>query len=79
MAQSVPGRGCCDRWATVAVAAAGVASCPAGGVVGRVTSLGFFHCFYVTWFDVVVVAAVDVHVVVVIDVAIVEQVWRGLK
>ena len=79
MAQSVPGRGCCDGWATVAVAAAGVASCPAGGVVGRVTSLGFFHCFDVTWFDVVVVAAVDVHVVVVIDVAIVEQVWRGLK
>ena len=43
------------------------------------TSLGFFHCFDVTWFDVVVVAAVDVYVVVVIDVAIVEQVWRGLK
>ena len=75
MAQSVPGRGCCDGWATVAVA-----SCPAGGVVGRVTSLGFFHCFDVTWFDVIVVvdaAAVIVHVV--IGVAIVEQVWRGLK
>ena len=44
------------------------------------TSLGFFHCFDVTWFDVIVVvdaAAVIVHVV--IGVAIVEQVWRGLK
>ena len=39
----------------------------------------FFHCFDVTWFDVVVVVAVVVHVVVVVGVAIVEQVWRGLK
>ena len=75
MAESVPGRGGCDRWASVGVAAARVASCPASRIVGRVASFWFFHCFNVTWFDVAVV----VHVVVHVAVAIVEEVWRGLQ